>query len=363
MKLLKGLGIGLCLTVLCLLVATKTKANGLDSKTAVTFVVPVEVPGLTAQTLPAGTYLFKVVDSSPDRDIIQVSSQDGAKVFTTFLGVPNPHLKASDLMVTMFGNRPAADPQALETWYGPGRAWGDQIVYEKSMAAQLAKEANEPVLSTSVVLALSTVATLKTATIEAVNPGGETVAIAQVIDAPTTVAPAAAVAVIPAAAVVAPTATVTTVAVAPAPAPVVATEPAVAAGPAVAVVPAPATVTPVAAAPAPVAVTEPPAPPPPTVTPEPAVMAAPAVETAPATTVQTTVVAPAPTAAVVPPAPTAPAVTAAPTPAVASTVAAAPEVATATLPNTASLLPLIGLVGLLMLGAAFLLTNLLKRRA
>jgi hypothetical protein len=42
---------------------------------------------------------------------------------------------------------------------------------------------------------------------------------------------------------------------------------------------------------------------------------------------------------------------------------AAPELATAKLPNTASLLPLIGLVGLLMLGAGFLLTNLLKRRA
>jgi hypothetical protein len=339
MKLLKGLGIGLCLIVLCLLVAPKTKANGLDSKTAVTFVVPVEVPGLTAQTLPAGTYLFKVVDSSPDRDIIQVSSQDGAKVLATFLGVPNPRLKASDLTVTMFGNRPAADSQALETWYGPGRGWGDQIVYEKSRAAQLAKEANEPVLSTSAVLALSTVDTLKTAPIEAVNPGGETVAIAQVINPPATVAPAVAVAAGPAVAVVAPPAAVTTVAVAPAPA----------AAP--------------AAAPAPVAAAAPPAPPAPTVTPEPTVAAAPVVETAPAATVQTTVVAPAPTAAVAPTATTAPAVTAAPTPAVAPTVAAAPEVATATLPDTASVLPLVGLVGLLMLGAGFLLTNLLKRRA
>jgi hypothetical protein len=302
MKLLKGLGIGLCLTVLCLLVAPKTKAYGLDSQTVVTFVVPVQVPGLSGQTLPAGTYIFKAVDSSPDRDIIQISSQDGTHVFTTFLGVPNSHLKASDLMVTMFGNRPAADPQALETWFCPGHASGDQIVYEKPIAIQLAKEANEPVLSTSVVLANSSVETLKTAPIEGVNPSGETVAITQVFDAPTTVA--------------------------------VASPPAVA----------------------------PEAAPAPTVTPEPTAAPASVAETAPTVTAQNTVVAVMPTTASVPPA-TEPTATAAPTATVRPTMPAAPELATARLPNTASLLPLIGLVGLLMLGAGFLLTNLLKRRA
>lgn len=329
MKLLKGLGIGLCLTVLCLLVAPKTKANGLDSQTVVTFVVPVQVPGLNGQTLPAGTYIFKAVDSSPDRDIIQISSQDGTHVFTTFLGVPNSHLKASDLMVTMFGNRPAADPQALETWFCPGHPSGDQIVYEKPIAIQLAKEANEPVLSTSVVLANSSVEILKTAPIEGVNPSGGTVAITQVFDAPTTVAPAVAVAVVPAGAVVPPPAVATTVATV-----------AVASPPAVAPEAAPA----------------------PTVTPEPTVAPAPVAETAPTVTAQTTVVAVTPTTALVPPA-TEPTATAAPTATVRPTVPAAPELATATLPNTASLLPLIGLVGLLMLGAGFLLTNLLKRRA
>jgi hypothetical protein len=44
-------------------------------------------------------------------------------------------------------------------------------------------------------------------------------------------------------------------------------------------------------------------------------------------------------------------------------VAASHEMASATLPKTASLLPLIGLVGLLMLGAGLLLTSLMKRRA
>jgi hypothetical protein len=311
MKLLKRFGLVLCLVVLCLLVAPKTRADEQSSKTVVTFTVAVEVPGLSARTLPAGTYLFKALESSPDRDIIQVSNPDGTQVFTTFLGVPNSRLKAPDLVTVMFTDRPAADPQALKAWYCPGRTWGDQIVYETPRAIQLAKESNQPVLSTSVALATSSVDVLKTAPIQAVSPMGETIAIAQVVDAPQTAAPAVT--------------------------PTVATETAVEAGPAVAVVPPPAAAPAPNVAPAPVAVMEPPATPTPTVT-EPAFAPTPAA-------------APLPVAVTEPPA----------TPA--SAVATAAEVATATLPKTASTLPLIGMVGLLMLGAGFLLTGLMKRHA
>ena len=350
MKLLKGIGTGLCVTVLCLVATPKAKAGEQDSKTVVTFAVPVEVPGVGAQTLPAGTYLFKVLDSSPDRDIIQISNQDGTHVFATFLGVPNSRLKAPDLITVMFSNRPAADPQALKAWYYPGRMWGDQIVYEKTRATQLAKETNEPVLSTSVVLATSSVDVLKSATIEAVNPGGGTVALAQLVDAPPVVAPALPVAAEPAISavpVVAATpmaAAEPTVAVAPQPAaePVVATESTVAAGPAIAVASPPAAETMVAVAnplpPAPIAVTEPPSTPAPTVTAEP-------------------IAAPAPVAAQAPIAVTEP-----PT-AVQPAISTSPAVAVESMPKTASLLPLIGLVGLLLLGAGFLLSNLLKRSA
>ena len=332
MKLLKGIRVGLCLAVFCLLVAPKTKANEQTSNTVVTFTVPVEVPGLSAQKLPAGTYLFKTLESSPDRDIIQISNQDGSHVFATFLGVPNSRLKAPDLITVMFSNRAAADPQALKAWYCPGRAWGDQIVYEKPRATQLAKETNEPVLSTSVVLAISSVEALKTATIEAVNPTGETVAIAQVVDAPTMVVPALAVATAPVVAATPVAAAEPTVAVATPPAaePVVATESTVAAGPDVTVAP--------AAAPAPTVAVEP------------------IVATTPAAAIE-------PPATSTLPVTTDPAAATASTPAAEPAVAPAPEMASASLPKTASILPLIGLIGLLMLGAGFLLSSLLKRSA
>jgi hypothetical protein len=350
MKLIKEIGTALCLVVLCLVVAPKAKAIEQPGNAVVTFAVPVEVPGIDAQILPAGTYRFTVLESAPDRDIIQISSPDGSHVFTTLLGVPNSRLKAPDLITVVFTGRPAADPLALKAWYCPGRTWGDQIVYEKPRATQLAKEINEPVLSTSVVQAMSSQAVLKSAVIEAVGPGGDTVAIAQFVDAPPVVAPALAVAVAPsgAATVGATEGSTAAVASSPVAVPVVTTEATVAATPAAAIEPPATSATP--------ATTDPAAASAPTPIGEPAATPAPAVAVVP-------VVAVAPVAPAEPAVASAPVATAAPTVTAEPTVAASHEMATATLPRTASLLPLIGLVGLLMLGAGFLLTNLMKRRA
>jgi hypothetical protein len=367
MKLLKGIGITLCLIVICLLVAPTTKANEQPGNAVVTFGVPVEVPGIGAQILPAGDYRFTALESSSDRDIIQISSVDGSHVFTTMLGVPNLRLKAPDLITVVYTGRPAADPMALKAWYCPGRTWGDTIVYEKPRASQLAKEANEAVLSTSVALANSSVAVLKTAAIEAVSPSGETVAMAQVVDAPSMVAPALAVAAVPAVATTPNSAEVPTVAAVSLPAaePAVAvvpvTEPApavadisVAAGTPTAAIGPPAISTPPAtadpaAASAPATIGEPVAASAPGVSAEPGVAIVPAVPVAPVVPIE-------------PPVAAEPVATAAPT--VTAEPAAAPsnEVATAALPQTASVLPLVGLVGMLLLGVGLLMTGLMRLR-
>jgi len=202
MKLLKGIGSGLCLTVLCLLVAPKAKADELDRKTVVTFSGPVEVGGSGAQVLPAGTYVFKAMDSPSDRHIIQISNLDGSHVYTLILAIPNYRLKATDQTVITFRERPAGQPEALKAWFYPGREWGDQFVYERTKAIQLAKETNEVVLSTPAVLVDAPVEVLKAAPVEAVSPTGDTVETATVVEAPpvqeAVVAPAPAIAVAPA---------------------------------------------------------------------------------------------------------------------------------------------------------------------
>ena len=184
MKLLKGLGIALCLAVLCVLAVSTAKADDWNRKTVITFSGPFEVPGVGQHNLPAGTYVFKILDSQSDRHIVQIFNQDETKVLTTILAIPNYRLKTTDKTTITFRERPAGEPEALRAWFYPGRAWGEEFVYAKPRAIELAKETNQPVLATSIELDTAPVEALKTAPVEAVAPTGEPVELAQVVEAP-----------------------------------------------------------------------------------------------------------------------------------------------------------------------------------
>jgi hypothetical protein len=110
-----------------------------------------------------------------DRHIVQIFNEREDHVFTTILAIPNYRLKATDKTVITFRERPAGEPEALKAWFYPGREWGEEFVYERPRAIQLAKETNEAVLSTPVALDTASVRCLNTAPIEAVNPNGDTV--------------------------------------------------------------------------------------------------------------------------------------------------------------------------------------------
>jgi hypothetical protein len=134
--------------------------------------------------LPAGTYVFKLMDSMGDRNIVQIFSQDEKQLFTTILAIPNHRMKATDKTVITFREAPAGQPQSLKAWFYPGRKWGEHFVYERSRALELAKENNEVVLSTPLVLSNAPVEALNSAPIEAVTATGDTVDTAQVVEAP-----------------------------------------------------------------------------------------------------------------------------------------------------------------------------------
>jgi hypothetical protein len=192
MKLLQCLGIALCLTLLGALAVPSATADDANHKTVITFSGPFEVPGVGQHNFPAGTYVFKVLDSASDRHIVQIFNRDETKVLTTILAIPNFRLKPTSKTVINFSERPAGEPEALRAWFYPGRSWGEEFVYEKPRAIELAKETNQPVLATSVALGTAPVETLTTAPVEAVAPTGEPVELAQVVEAPPAAAPAAA---------------------------------------------------------------------------------------------------------------------------------------------------------------------------
>jgi hypothetical protein len=183
------------ITVLSMVFAVTTSAQPWNKKTTVTFSAPVEIPGVGAQVLPAGTYVFRLLDSMSDRNIVQIFNKDQSHIYATILAIPNYRLKATDKTVMTFAERAAGEPKAIRAWFYPGDNWGQEFVYPKWKAVELAKIAKLPVLYIPDAVAPNIVAPVRTATeppvialkevpIMAVRPTGEDVAITEVVEAP-----------------------------------------------------------------------------------------------------------------------------------------------------------------------------------
>jgi hypothetical protein len=178
--------------------APGAKADDWNRKTTITFSGPVEIPGVHLigwGVLPAGTYVFKILDSQSDRHIVQIFSQDEKTIYATILAIPNYRLRATDKTVITFRERPAGEPEALRAWFYPGRNWGEEFVYPKAQAIALAKETNIPVLFTPAEIPVEVaepivsasapvVVQLKQAPIMAIKPTGEEVQLAEVVTPP-----------------------------------------------------------------------------------------------------------------------------------------------------------------------------------
>jgi hypothetical protein len=184
-------------------------ADEWDQKTTFTFSGPVEIPG---QVLPAGTYVFKLADSSSDRNVVQVYNKDETHLYGTFLAIPDQRLRPADKPIITFDERPAGSPEAVKAWFYPGDDYGHEFVYPKPKAVALAKANNTPVPSMPAELAANTtkpaatvqephIVAMSQAPLKAQRPTEEEVEIAQVFvaQASPTPAPPAAPAQLPAA--------------------------------------------------------------------------------------------------------------------------------------------------------------------
>ena len=185
MNRFKATGLFFSLALLALAFSPNVNADEWNQKTKVTFSQPVEVPGAGAQVLPAGTYVFKLLDSPANRHIVRIFNADETHVHTTILAIPNYRLRATDETVMTFRERTVGEAKAIRAWFYPGRQWGHEFVYPKSRAVELAKIVNVPVLATPIELTPETpIEVLKTAPVVAVRPTGEEVPLAEVVQAP-----------------------------------------------------------------------------------------------------------------------------------------------------------------------------------
>jgi len=182
-------------TVLCLTFSNTASAQNFNKKTTVTFSAPVEIPGPSAQVLPAGKYVFRLLDALSDRNVVQIFSSDESHIYATILAIPNYRLKATDKTVMTFAERAVGDPQAIRAWFYPGDNWGQEFVYPKKQALEIARITKLPVLyipdevAPNIVAPVRTaseppVIALKEAPVRAITPTGEEVAVREVVEPP-----------------------------------------------------------------------------------------------------------------------------------------------------------------------------------
>jgi len=178
-----------CLMLFCAISAPSALADEWNQATKLNFSAPVEVPG---RVLSAGTYWFTLMRDDPDRNIVQIWNGDRTQLLATILTVPDYRLQPTGKTVLKFEERPSTQPEALRAWFYPGDDYGHEFVYPEHRARELAKRVGQPVLSMRDELSSNitkpaksakepSVAAMKQAHVEAVNPNGQEVSMATVV--------------------------------------------------------------------------------------------------------------------------------------------------------------------------------------
>ena len=137
-----------CMTtaMMALPLAASAQTGSRNQDTYFTFSQPVELPNAT---LPAGTYLFQLVDSPSNRHIVRIMTKDRQKVYTTLMAIPAYSTnRPPDKPEVRFMESPASQANAIKIWFYPGNATGHEFIYPRNQALKLAKASGESVLTT-----------------------------------------------------------------------------------------------------------------------------------------------------------------------------------------------------------------------
>jgi hypothetical protein len=112
-------------------------ADDHDKKTDVTITAPIEVPG--GIVLQPGTYMFKLLNATANRHVVQISSEDGKKTFALIMTAAASRTERTDNTVLTFYEMPNDSPQAVRKWFWPGDFDGQEFLYPHKRAVQISQ--------------------------------------------------------------------------------------------------------------------------------------------------------------------------------------------------------------------------------
>jgi len=141
MRFLQKHFVGFAVATLFTLALPVLRADEWDKRTVVTINQPIQVPHVV---LIPGTYVFRLLDSPSNRDIVQIFDKNEQRLITTILALPNYRLTPTGKSVFTFWETPAGNPPAVRAWFYPGDNYGQEFVYPKTLLTQVAETNNTP---------------------------------------------------------------------------------------------------------------------------------------------------------------------------------------------------------------------------
>lgn len=114
--------------LLGVLATSSMAAMGNASRTTYfTFSKAVQLPGIA---LPAGTYVFEVVNPWTEANVVRVASRDRSKTYLMQLTLPVERPRSRDLQSRIvLGEVPAGQPPPIKAWFPDGARIGRAFIY------------------------------------------------------------------------------------------------------------------------------------------------------------------------------------------------------------------------------------------
>lgn len=122
MKVWKGVALAFAGVLLCgVAFVPRANANEWNKKTLFTFSEPVEVSGMI---LPAGQYVFQLMDSPASRLVVEIFNKDQTYCYGMLIAIPDSRVEATDSTVVTLKEQPGTAVEALDEWFYPGDLYG-----------------------------------------------------------------------------------------------------------------------------------------------------------------------------------------------------------------------------------------------
>lgn len=120
--------IAACAVAVLFAIGTTVYADTADRRTWFTFSHPVTLPGVT---LPAGTYVFRLVDDTTSRRVVNVQDAAGTTSYAMLVTTGSERRRVTTNPEVQFMETAEGHAPAIESWWYPGQAIGYRFIYPR----------------------------------------------------------------------------------------------------------------------------------------------------------------------------------------------------------------------------------------